>query len=163
MERREIGNQTEHTHEPGDSQLAKEVTEQLHKLGLNGPELKQPLNDFFGNLARTNGPAAIGLIYHNEGHNEGHARPGLNVYLLWSSPIDLESEGQTAEMDAVGELHSNFAMTLQSHLDTSLDFVDPGSCTSITGFKDALEQWSTEVNGRVLACSQIPKPSRQSS
>lgn len=112
-----------------------------------------PLKAFCKDAVKAEGLTAIGLLYRDE----GDTRPILDVYALWSTPLDLDSERQGAQMDRLGELHGALALGLDPHLDTFLDFVDPSLCPSLADFKAALHEWANSAKlGRVLACAEMP-------
>jgi hypothetical protein len=134
------------------------ILNKLKMLGYKDSLTETSLTNFITRLSDNPGPSAVGLVYRNE----GYVRPILDVYVLWSTLLDLKSSTQSEQMDHVDRLHGELANVLDPRFDTSLQFVDPGSyATTPTpeDFKKSIQELVQESKqSSALGCIPINVP-----
>lgn len=81
-------------------------------------------------------------------------RPVLDVYVLWSSPIQLPSDAQ--EMRDIIDDHAAFVRAIHPFHDSLLNIVDPRRYPSPEHLHEALStRWGESIApGRVITCAK---------
>lgn len=134
------------------AELTREVSARLDGVR-DSTKLAGVLGRFLADLVEIPGPAAVGIIYRDE----GYVRPLLDVCILWSSSAEGSDLFSDECADAVGERHAQLAAALEPNLDTLLDFVDPTASPTLSDFRAALEGWASQSKrGRVVLCRALP-------
>lgn len=93
-------------------------------------------------------PQAIGIVERQE----GHAKPILDIFLLWSSPVDVLSEKQNQEIEEIGEKHDQLARSLSPVFDSALHIIDPRGYLTLDTFATSLLNYYSTTSVRPISC-----------
>lgn len=129
--------------------ISKDIVRRIQELKSKPPAAK-PLKEFFSKLSKVKGPASVGLIMLDE-----NPRPMLEIDIFWSEPLDFKSTTQGQQRNKIGELSTNLALSVDSNLDISLNWVEP---TTPSHLPKALGQLARREGRKsvVIGAVQIP-------
>ena len=139
-------------------------TESLHKVacrlskfaGIPVEELEPPLRAFFTEVADSGKIDAVAMM----GRNEGYARPFLDMYLLWNSPIDRQDVRYREQWERLMDMHNRFALEVEGKLEPLVHFVDPRRHTK-DSIKQQLQRRRNENrNCTLIVVTRLQQPAR---
>lgn len=133
--------------------LAEQVTSKLYlSLAPAAHEtFKQSLKHFLQSTYDRPSPGAIAFV----DKRVWPVRPILDVYVLWSRPIELSSDAQ--EMRDVAADHAVFSLTTHEDHDTLLNIVDPRRYPSPEHLRNELIARFGLAPGGFITCAQLQR------
>lgn len=130
--------------------LAKHVTSGLTTNGFSKPAFSQVLRSFLQYIHSRPGPSAVAFV----DRRENYVPPILDIYVLWSRPINLSSDA--GEMREVTAEHAESFERFHPSLNSSLKIVDPRRYPSAEVLcRDLDERAKSAASARVVACARL--------
>lgn len=131
--------------------LAEQIASKVKPNPLSQATLTEALQGFLQAIYDSSGPAAIAAV----DRRERYVRPILDIYVLWSSPIQLSSDAQMREMDEVEDKHTQFLGQIEPHRDSFISIVDLRRYPSPEDLQAELSSQFDSAN--VLACARLQR------